>query len=115
MASRRLTNNSVATLDEQSEVLQSILSKEKTVKEKKARKNKEKQRTSLEKKAKVSDKPAALGACMSDSNMADDDESLQSENLPTWAEAKALQSGFIPDNDYDVPDYEDEEGSIQQG
>ena len=112
MASRRLTNNSVATLDEQSDVLQSILSKEsKIAKEKKLRKKKEKLSSNVEKRA----KPAALGSSMSEHNMADfDDQSVRSDELPTWSEAKAMQAGAHVDQqgELDQIDFYEEEESI---
>ena len=90
MTSRRLTNNSVSTLEEQSDILKSILSKES--KDKKIRRKKEKLTGNSEKRA----KPAATVSCSDAHNMADiDDQSVRSDEAPTWSEAQAVQSGLM--------------------
>ena len=91
MATRRTTNNSVSTLEEQTEVLQSILTKESTVqqaeaKTKKAHKRKDKSSAGKTKKAKVMEKPAALGSRMDDS---EPEIELGQPAWPSWAQAQA--------------------------
>ena len=88
MAARRLTNNSVSTLGEQSEIIQSILDKEKPkegeTKARKARKRKAKVAETLGKKPKDSDKGETH------------DRDHETATWPTWEQAKAMDVGALP-------------------
>ena len=132
MSARRVTNNSVSTLDEQSDVLQSILSKETVSKppekaeKKKARKKKEKVATQS-KRAKLSDDMVDLELRSSDhapvqAAQAEHDEDGQAQVWPTWSEAQAAVAGVpvsvlgntVPGYRFgqiDQPDWADEESN----
>ena len=117
-SSRRLTNNSVSTLDEQSDVLKSIMSKESKLsdKDKKARKRDRKQISSSAKR--VKEIPAALGSCLDEhANMADPSDQSEQGDI-TWQEAvHGVQSGVYADAaqacpiNQDIHEWVDEEGS----
>ena len=89
MSARRVTNNSVSSLDEQNEVLQSILEKETgpkpSDKAKKPRRKKEKTQQGQKKKQKMADVPAALGVCLSEHGQ----ELEEGQVWPTWSDAQA--------------------------
>ena len=110
MAARRVTNNSVASLDEQSDLLQSIMSKEAAVKptdkkDKKARKTKT---SATGKREKVKPAAAATLASQLDEyvDMPDpSDQSEQGEPL-TWQQAEqGVQMGMyanaVPGEEYE--------------
>ena len=97
MATRRTTNNSVSTLEEQTEMLQSIMTKESDSKaseakakaDKAARKRKAKASAAAgsAKRHKSSLKPAALESCM-DAQLEPEIDQVQ-PSWPTWSEARA--------------------------
>ena len=95
MAARRLTNNSVSSLGEQSEVIQSILEKEKPKdvdsKARKTRKRKAKAAEAVGKRPKDSDK--GLHDQSHFSERESDHDQDQPAAWPTWVEAQAMAGG----------------------
>ena len=110
MAARRTTNNSVSSLEEQTEVLQSMItvvktSDDKAKTDKAARKRKAKVSAAAgSAKRHKSDKPAALGSAMS---AHDDFEVVHDQpDWPTWSDARAVAQAGNLVGDYQLDQIE---------